>query len=770
MGKKRSEGRKKDKDREKGKPEVKELGGRTRRFMPLVIFSFGVLLTVLAYVRSLHAPLIFDDLIFITPSKLEGAWRHFTLRVRSIAVFSFAVNYAFSGNDIAVFRATNVLLHLFAAGLAFYLTLLTVNLPHFKEKYGKVSVLIALAVAVLFMLHPIQTSAVNYLTQRMAIMAALFSFGGFIFYIRGVSTEGKRSLLHYTLSALSFGLAIFSKENAVMALLMLPVYDLFFLSSFRWREFRKRFIVLSVLVISLALITAYTMSIGSFIQKVITVLSHPDQPLQKYAWAGVDIHWTPIEYLLTELRVVSRYIFLIIVPFPSLMVFDYSNTYPVSKDLFHPLATLFSLLFLVSLLVFSLRNSRKTPLVSFGILWYLVTLSLESFIAFGLDPYFEHRNYLPSYGLFFAVASLLVYVDRPGLHIFKKIVIPVAAVLLFLATFARNGTWAKEELLWKDAVEKAPGNARALVNLSYGYIKGKRFQEAEEYLQKASTIQPITNSFRVDLRINQAALYKETGRRQEALTILKELEADGSLPKNRRSYVQFLIGDFLRMEGDFSGAKAYLEAAYRDKELRRDSPVLPITLGFVSRSLGETDKAEGYFLEAVRIDPTAIAPYAELGDLYLVGKDLEKAGANYRVIIKRGVGGDMGRRALFGLAQIALIRNENDKAEGFFEQVVKMAPAFYPTYIFLGDIRLRKNDPDGALFYLEKALSLEETFMNNELNAKLLYYHLGRAYLLKGDKKTARKNFEIFLSHTAGDGRLEKQIANTRALLAQGGT
>jgi tetratricopeptide (TPR) repeat protein len=760
MGKKRSVGKEKEKDKEKGKREIKELGSSARRFMPLVFFSFGALLTVLAYVRCLHAPLVFDDIIFITPSKLEGIWRHFTLRVRSISLFSFAVNYALSGINVAVFRMTNILLHLLTSGLVFYLTHLTVNLPLFREKYGKVPVFIPLAVAVFFMLHPIQTSAVNYITQRMAIMAGMFSFAGFIFYSRGVTTRGKMSVVHYILSALSFVLAIFSKENAVMVLFMLPVYDFFFLSSFQWREFRKRFITLSVLMLCLAGVVAYVMGIAGFMKKIITLLSNPNQPMEKYAWAGVGIHWTPIEYLLTELRVVSRYILLILVPLPSFMVFDYSNAYPVSKDLFHPLATVFSLLFLVSLVVFSLRNMKKTPLVSFGILWYLVTLSLESFIALGLDPYFEHRNYLPSFGLFLAIGSLFLY-GEPRSGIKKEAIIASSVVILCILTFTRNGVWTTEERLWKDAIEKSPNNLRALISVSSVYIREERFQEAEEYLKRASAVKPITAQFRIDMLFNQASVYKETNRRKEALAILKGLEVEGAFPrKTMRSTVDYFIGEVLRQEGNLPQAKEYLERAYQGLG---DTPEVLVSLGVVSGALGETDAAEGYFSNAVKKAPIKVMPYIELGDIYLMRNDIDKAEKSYGEAIRRGPETtDMQKRAIFGMAQVKLIKGETNEAKRLFNEVIRIVPGFYPPYIFLGRISLKENDPGSALPYLEKALSFKDTFMKNEANTKLLYLYLGRAYLGNGEKKLAKKNLSTFLSMAAGDKRLETQYTRAR--------
>jgi hypothetical protein len=381
-------------------------------YLPVVPLA-AVLLTFLAYFRSLHAPLFFDDLIYIRPLKLNNIARHLSLNVRSVSELSFALNYYLSGMNLAAFRITNIVLHILSAASASYLTYITLTLPSLREGYkkiaeGKTPVYIAFLVGTLFLLHPIQTSTVNYITQRMAIMAAMFSFAGFIFYIKGVTNRGRKSMLYYVLSSLFFVLAIFSKENAVMALFMLPVFDLFFLSSFEWREFKKRFITISVLLISLALIVLSRLGVAGFIEKIAVILSNPNQPMEGYGWAGMGINWTPIQYLLTELRVVSRYIFLILIPVPSFMTFDYSNAYPLSTSLLNPLTTLFSFFFLASLLFLSLRYMKKLPFVSFGILWYLVTISLESFIALGLDPYFEHRNYLPAFGLFLALASLLV--------------------------------------------------------------------------------------------------------------------------------------------------------------------------------------------------------------------------------------------------------------------------------------------------------------------------------------------------------------------------
>jgi protein O-mannosyl-transferase len=352
--------------------------------IPVVFFFFLAILTFLAYFKVLHAPLFFDDVIYIKAGKLKNILHSFSHSFRSVANFSFALNYYLSGMNLFAFRITNILFHFISALSVFYLTYMTLILPSLRDKYRdigdrKTPLYISLFVATLFLLHPIQTSAVNYITQRMAIMGALFSFAGIIFYVKGAIHSGKISLFSYALSMFCFILAIFSKENAVMVLPMLMLYDFVFISSFRWSEFRKRFIPIAVLVLILSLAAVYFLKAGSLVVKILTILSNPYQPVATYGWSGTHMHWTPVEHVLTEFRIVLRYIFLILVPLPSHMVFDYSNAYPLSKSLFHPITTLLSLVSLGFMVFFSLRYFKKVPLISFGIIWYLTTIFPRKF-------------------------------------------------------------------------------------------------------------------------------------------------------------------------------------------------------------------------------------------------------------------------------------------------------------------------------------------------------------------------------------------------------
>ncbi len=743
---------------------------RLYRFLPLIILSFASVLTILAYIRSLNGPLVLDDSIFIDQGRLQHVLDSFRVRMRKVAEISFAFNYMISGMSIPWFRITNIVLHILTSMMAFYFTYLTLTMPSMKDRFGKSSPVISTAVAVLFMLHPIQTATVNYVTQRMALMAAMFSFSGVILYAKAGFNRGKKALLYYALSAVSFVFALFSKENAVMVLLMLPVYDYMFISAFRWKEFIKKFKPLSILLVVLGVIVAYYMRAVGFIEKIIGILSNPDQPIVSYKWAGIGIDWTAIEYLFTELRIVSRYIFLILFPNPSSMVFDYSNAYPVSKSLFNPVSTLFSLLFLLVLFLFSVRYIKKFPLISFGILWYLVTISLESFIALGLDPYFEHRNYLPGLGLFIAFASFLVYGDK--FRIKKWILISVVASLLCIMTFMRNGVWTEEYILWKDAYDKAPTNPRALIALSSACIKEGKYREAEELLESARKTQSsINEEFKFSILSNQASLYQATGRMTEAVIIAKDLLSGESiknvqLSKMQISNLTFMIGETLREEGKVAEAKEYLLKAYA---LNKRNPSLLISLGFASKSLREMEEAEKYFRSANEISPTQFIPYIELGDIYFVKGDLNEAERLYKDGLARAPVSfkEIQKKVYQHLAQIKLAKGETSESAELFKKVIENDPGFYAPYIFLGDIYLRSGNPDQALFYLEKALSLRDTFVKGDPNAKLVYFHLGMVYSKKGDKQLAKKNLQLFMSLAGSSETFVSYVEKAKEKLAQ---
>jgi len=188
------------------------------------------------------------------------------------------------------------------------------------------------------------------------------------------------------------------------------------------------------------------------------------------------------EYLLTEPGVLLHYIRLWLLPVNQ--VLDPLVT-PVTS-LRDPRALLPGAA-LVALAGAALAQARRRPLVAFGILWFFVTIAVESSVIPIADFMFEHRMLIPSMGLTLAALGLAGPAIQRHARVGAATVV-VIALALGVATIARNRVWSDPVLLWSDNVAKAPGKVRGWVNLSNAYLEDGRVDLAEEALLRANAI------------------------------------------------------------------------------------------------------------------------------------------------------------------------------------------------------------------------------------------------------------------------------------------
>jgi hypothetical protein len=230
-------------------------------------------------------------------------------------------------------------------------------------------------------------------------------------------------------------------------------------------------------------------------------------------------------YLLTQFRVITTYIRLLFLP--ANQHFDYD--YPLSYSLFEP-GTFFSFLFLLSILalaIYVLRESYRKEnhcglLFSFGVFWFFITLSVESFLVPIKDVIFEHRIYLPSVGLIISFSSVLFYCydflkRRFGLKISPVVVTCVFIVFisppLFSALYKRNQVWTDELTLMNDEVSKSPGKANVYYVRGIAYLDMGKYSEAVEDNTKAILLKP---NYR-EAYSHRAIAYSALGRYDESI-------------------------------------------------------------------------------------------------------------------------------------------------------------------------------------------------------------------------------------------------------------
>ena len=96
------------------------------------------------------------------------------LQSRPVVNLSFALDYVLGGLDTLPYHLTNLAIHLLATLALFGIVHRTLLLPAFRNRFGQAAVPLALAVALLWAVHPLQTESVTYVTQRYESLMGLF--------------------------------------------------------------------------------------------------------------------------------------------------------------------------------------------------------------------------------------------------------------------------------------------------------------------------------------------------------------------------------------------------------------------------------------------------------------------------------------------------------------------------------------------------------------------------------------------------------------------
>lgn len=415
-------------------------------------------------------------------------------------------------NELSVkgYHLFNFLVHLLTSILIYFFVINTFNTPHLKNSHLKqYDKIISCFSALIFSVHPIQTQAVTYIIQRFSSLATFFYLLSIVFYIKWrliqedpIPKSNKlKTSFFYLLCLLSIIMAMKTKEIAFTLPIIIILYEFFFFEG----NIKKRIlnllpIILTILIIPLSLIKfskSGTIAVSDFseITRLETEISRWD-------------------YLLTQFRVIVTYIRLMLFPVNQNLDYDY----PLYRSFFCPevLLSFFFLLLIFSFSIFLLiRYRKKTPhtlLISFGIFWFFITLSVESSIIPILDLIYEHRLYLPSIGFiisfcvsFFSIANL--YKRKASVKNLAIVILIIFCIILTVLTYKRNQIWSSNISLWEDVVKKSPNKTRPHYNLGTVYME-KYFNEKSEIL-----LNKAIEEFKIALKLNpkHAGAYNNLG-------------------------------------------------------------------------------------------------------------------------------------------------------------------------------------------------------------------------------------------------------------------
>jgi len=447
---------------------------RQRLLARLLSVTAIPILVAVAYARTLPAPFFFDDTstILLNPTIQNlRPLRLVFVGTRPILNFSYALTYQLSGRSPAGHRLANIVLHVLNALLVYAWLRLALRLPRCARQDGFGHV-IALAVALLFAVHPLQTESVTYISGRAEVLAGFFILTGMVLLalaLQPSATPRRAAALRAGAVAAAVG-GVLSKESAAVLPVLLLLFET--LAGGRLRcVLRAHWLMYASLAVTWLIPAAF-------------LWRHPEYAeTAGFSFGAQPYGIAPLDYLYTQAGVIVHYLRLSLLPVSQ--VFDYDwplARSPLSPAVWAPALMLVALASLVPLLW------RRAPLYAFAILWFFVTLAPTSSIVPIADVIAERRMYVPLVGLLTAIVLLVADGVRSAGSSRRALVSAAgltALTSLVALTYARNAVWSDPLALWRDTVLKAPGNPRAHTNLGIRYLQRGEVQAARTEFERA---------------------------------------------------------------------------------------------------------------------------------------------------------------------------------------------------------------------------------------------------------------------------------------------
>jgi len=455
-----------------------------------------IALGLLVYANSLGGKFIMDDVCLIEDNAYIKNWSNildiFTKNIvkdtlktylfyRPAQLVTYMADYSIWKLNTAGYHITNIGLHILTALAAFCL----INLL-FGDRF------LSFLTGLFFVVHPIHTEAVSYISGRADILAAFFMLMCFIFYTLGHKSKNK---IFYIFVLLSYAAALLSRENSLILPAILLLYHYIFKKGFK--------IVLFFSPVILA---------GLYILARCMLLKHllPQPEVANTIWQRMPGFFIAI----------TDYTRLLLLPLNLHML--YGNKLFNWTD---PKA-LSGLLMFISLVIYALRAKKSNGLISFSILWFFITL-LPLSNLYPIDAYMaEHWLYLPSMGFFLILAKLLSSLYRKR-HFRSISVIFIAGLLSFYSylTVKQNNYWKDPITFYERTLKYSPDSPGMFNNLGVAYQKAGNPEKAIAAYKKTIEINPkYTDAYN-----NLGVAYCSIGREEDAIGMFKKaIETDWS--------------------------------------------------------------------------------------------------------------------------------------------------------------------------------------------------------------------------------------------------
>ncbi|MGB9600504.1 MAG: tetratricopeptide repeat protein [Myxococcota bacterium] len=469
------------------------------------------------------------------------------------------------------------------------------------------SIKVAFLSSTLFAIHPIGTEAITYISSRSSLLATFFFLAGMISYTQYYKTEQKfQKIMYYSFTIIFFLLGAGAKEIILTLPIILILTDIICLR-LNYKASIKR--VFSTHLPFVLIITA------GLILRLYFFFT--------YEKVGGVLPRSIYENLLTQSEVIIKYIRLLLIPFGQNLIHNYPTVRSILN--FYTLLCIFTLL---SLIWYAIKYHYKKPVISYGVLWFFITLlPSSSFIPFQ-EAMTEKHIYLPMIGFFISISFIILTISKKFTDYQRYISLALITILVILSilTIYRNYIWSDSIRLWEDIIKKTPDSWAT----HYAYADALRKQAESD----------IVNSF-------QSYKMGDEGISQEYMNRYQE-----NLIKAIKHYIESI----------------YYRPAYIDAIL--NTGICYGMLANVTKSENDFREAERFFKIVRELDPENTKALNNLANLYMLRGDFDSAIKLYDEVLSRD-GSNM--NALNNLIQIYLnVKKDFKKAREIILKLIEV--------------------------------------------------------------------------------------------------
>ena len=641
----------------------------------------------IAYSNSFGGTFVLDDELSISGNRLlkaidsgHGLAAFVFADTRPTVNATIALNYCLGGLDVWGFHLLNVSVHALAGMTLFGLTRWTLRTRRLKRTFGRAAPPLALAVALVWAMHPIQTASVTYIIQRAEAMMGLFYLLVLYCLVRGHFDRHWR-WAWYAGAIVACLLGAGAKQVIATVPLVAILYDRVFLArtwGFLWRRRKWLYLGLTggwVVIIVLLQLHAVGDSAGFGVKAI--------------AW------W---QYGLSQFGVIVKYLALTF--WPADLCLDFA--WPTARTAMAIVPQALAVLALLGASFWALWRRPAAGLV--GLAFFLILAPTSSIMPIQ-DLLFPHRMYLPLACVVAAVVPggwTLVRKANAGL---SKTLAPAFWVLLGVVllaegyfTFDHNCVYRSSSEVWQDVVDKRPDNDRAWYNLGNCLRESGRNAEAVAAYKTGLTRYtdcPSVHPGKHEIENNLGQSLANLGRTVDALTHYREAVRLDPKYAPARSNLGKTLCDM--------GPEYWPEAETELQRCVTDSPKAVegwYNFGVLRHKQGRKDEARTMYVKAVSLQPDLAVAHNNLGALLSEeGKDVE-AIEEFRLAIRyqpRNEG------AQYNLGFLLAKGGQFKEALGPLREAVKLRPVYPQAHHDLAMVEANLKDFASAMRHFETA-------------------------------------------------------------------